>query len=81
VPTSVVITSTAAYVKEYCRKLIEDCGEGGGYILTAEPALIKATLKICGLMMEAAYEYVCTALIRFVARYFRKREDLSLSFL
>ena len=35
VPSTLVITGSPKDVKECCRKLIEDCGKGGGYILTS----------------------------------------------
>jgi uroporphyrinogen-III decarboxylase len=58
VPGSIVITGTAKQVKEECRKLIETCAPGGGYILaggctateTKNPANFRA-------FMEAAREY------------------------
>jgi uroporphyrinogen-III decarboxylase len=34
VPASLLITGTPEDVKQYCRKLIEVCGESGGYVLT-----------------------------------------------
>jgi hypothetical protein len=57
VPTSVVITSPKAHVKEYCRKLIEDCGQGGGYILTGGASIDRGNIENLHAMMEAAYEY------------------------
>ncbi len=58
VPGSIVITGTPKQVKEACRKLIETCAPGGGYILaggctateTKNPANFRA-------FMEAAREY------------------------
>jgi uroporphyrinogen-III decarboxylase len=58
VPASIVITGTPQQVKEACRKLIENCAPGGGYILaggctateTKNPANFRA-------FMEAAKEY------------------------
>ena len=58
VPGSIVITGTPKQVKEACRKLIETCAPGGGYILaggctateTKNPANFRA-------FMEAAQEY------------------------
>ncbi|OGO07405.1 MAG: hypothetical protein A2Y92_02355 [Chloroflexi bacterium RBG_13_57_8] len=58
VPGSVVITGTPRQVKEACRKLIETCAPGGGYILaggctateTRNPGNFRA-------FMEAAREY------------------------
>jgi uroporphyrinogen-III decarboxylase len=58
VPGSIVITGTPKQVKEECRKLIETCAPGGGYVLaggcsateTKNPANFRA-------FMEAAKEY------------------------
>jgi len=57
VSTSLLTTGTPEEVKEYCRKLIEVCAPGGGYILaggatidTGEPENLRA-------MMEASKEY------------------------
>ena len=33
VPSSLVVTGTAAETREYCRKLIDVCAPGGGFIL------------------------------------------------
>jgi len=58
VPASVVITGTPKQVKEACRKLIETCAPGGGYILaggcTATEAKNPANFRA---FMEAAKEY------------------------
>ena len=35
VSSSLMVTGSPQDVKEYCRKLIEGCGKGGGYILAA----------------------------------------------
>jgi uroporphyrinogen-III decarboxylase len=35
IPSSLMVTGDPESVKEYCRKLIEGCGKGGGYILAA----------------------------------------------
>ena len=57
VPTSLLMTGKPAEVKEHCRRLIEVCGKGGGYVLAAganidagDPANFRA-------MMDAAIEY------------------------
>ena len=57
VPVSVMCTGTPKEVKEHCRRLIETCGKGGGYILTAA-----AYMDICNpdnlrAMMDADREY------------------------
>jgi uroporphyrinogen-III decarboxylase len=36
VPASLLVYGTTNDVKKYCKKLIEDCGEGGGFILSTE---------------------------------------------
>jgi uroporphyrinogen-III decarboxylase len=56
-PTSLLITGTAAQVKENCRKLIEDCAPGGGYILTGGAQIDKGNIENLKVMMEAAKEY------------------------
>lgn len=57
VPTSVLSTGTPQEVKEYCRKLIETCGKGGGYILTGASSVEETTADNLRAMMEAAKEY------------------------
>lgn len=58
VPSSLVVTGTPKEVKENCRKLIEECGPGGGYVLTSG-AVGSIHPKIDNLiaMVEAAKEY------------------------
>jgi hypothetical protein len=41
----------------YCRKLIEACGEGGGFILTGGANLDRGRAENLRAMMEAAREY------------------------
>ncbi len=36
VPASLLVYGTTTEVEEYCRKLIKDCTEGGGFILATE---------------------------------------------
>ena len=57
VPTSLLRTGTAKTTKEYCRKLIEVCGKGGGFILTGGAALDKGKGENLKAMWEAAVEY------------------------
>jgi hypothetical protein len=57
VPTSLLSTGTPQEVKEYCRKLIETCGKGGGYILTGASSVEETTADNLRAMMEAAKEY------------------------
>jgi uroporphyrinogen-III decarboxylase len=36
VPSAMLVYGTPEETDEYCRKLIEDCAEGGGFILGSE---------------------------------------------
>jgi uroporphyrinogen-III decarboxylase len=57
VPTSLMITGTPPTVKEYCRKLIEVCGKGGGYILAGGAQVDNGKPENLRAMLEAAREY------------------------
>jgi uroporphyrinogen-III decarboxylase len=57
VPSSMVMTGTSGQVKEICRKLIETCAPGGGYILAGGASIDKGNIENLRAMMEAAYEY------------------------
>jgi uroporphyrinogen-III decarboxylase len=57
VPVSIAYTKTAAEMKEYCRKLIETCAPGGGYILTGGSTFDMAQPENLRAMMAAAKEY------------------------
>ncbi|MBN2320297.1 MAG: uroporphyrinogen decarboxylase [Acidobacteria bacterium] len=57
VPSSVIITGTSAQVKENCRRLIETCAPGGGYMLAGGASVDTADIANFRAMMEAAYEY------------------------
>ena len=57
VPVSLLVTGTPVEVKEYCRKLIEICGKGGGYILSAGASSDEAKLDNLQAMVAAAKEY------------------------
>jgi hypothetical protein len=57
VPSSIMMTGTAKQVKENCRKLIETCAPGGGYILAGGASIDKGDIANLRAMMEAAYEY------------------------
>lgn len=57
VPSSLIVTGSPADVKERCRKLIEDCGEGGGYILCAGCIPDNPKLENLQAMMAAVKEY------------------------
>jgi uroporphyrinogen-III decarboxylase len=57
VPSSLITMGTPADVKAHCRKLIEDCGKGGGYILAGGAQVDKAKPANFRAMLEAAWEY------------------------
>ncbi len=57
VPASLVCTGTPQAVKEYCRQLIEVCGQGGGYILTGGASVDRCNPDNLRAMMAAAKEY------------------------
>jgi uroporphyrinogen-III decarboxylase len=57
VPSSVMMTGTSAQVKENCRRLIETCAPGGGYILAGGASIDKGDMANLRAMMEAACEY------------------------
>ena len=57
VPLSLLVTGTAADTKEYCRKLIEDCGKGGGFILSAGGIADNPKLENLRAMLAAVREY------------------------
>ena len=57
VPISLLCTGTPQQVKEHCRRLIEVCGPGGGYILTVGVAMDKGNPDNLRAMMAAAKEY------------------------
>ena len=50
-------TGTPQAVKQYCRRLIENCGKGGGFILTGGASIEKGNSDNLHVMMEAAEEY------------------------
>jgi len=52
-----VITGTPKEVKECCRKLIETCAPGGGYILAGGASATEAKAENLRALMEAAKEY------------------------
>lgn len=54
---SLLCTGTPGNVKEGCRRLIEACAPGGGYILAAAAAIDEGNPDNLRAMMEAAKEY------------------------
>ena len=57
VPTSLLCTGTPQAVEAYCRKLIEDCGQGGGFILTGGASIDRGNPDNLRAMMKAVEEY------------------------
>jgi uroporphyrinogen-III decarboxylase len=57
VPSSLLIMGKPEEVKAYCRKLIEDCGKGGGYILAGGAQVDRGKPENFRAMLEAAWEY------------------------
>jgi hypothetical protein len=57
VPTSLMITGSPAQVDEYCRKVIEVCGEDGGYILTTGAALDEGKADTTRALLESVEKY------------------------
>ena len=57
VPSSLVVTGNPADMKAYCRNLIETCGAGGGYILSAGAVADSPRLENLRAMIEAVNEF------------------------
>jgi uroporphyrinogen-III decarboxylase len=57
IPSSLVVTGSPVDMKEYCRKLIEDCGPGGGYIMSAGATAENPKLDNLRAMVAACKEY------------------------
>jgi uroporphyrinogen-III decarboxylase len=57
IPASLLVTSTPDVVNEACRKLIEICAPGGGYILTGGAGMNIGNPDNLHAMMDAAKEY------------------------
>jgi hypothetical protein len=57
VPTSMLVTGSPKEVKEYCRKLIQEVGKGGGFVLAAGAMPDNPKLENLQAMMAAVREY------------------------
>jgi hypothetical protein len=57
IPTSIMCTGKPKEVKEYCRKLIETCAPGGGYMLAGGASATETNSDNLKVLMEAALEY------------------------
>jgi uroporphyrinogen-III decarboxylase len=56
-PASLIVTGSPQDVKAHCRKLIEGCGPGGGYLLTAGAVAENPKLENLQAMVQAVNEY------------------------
>ncbi len=57
VPSSLLVTGEPAAVKDYCRRVIETCAPGGGYILAPGAHPENPRLENLKAMVEAVNEY------------------------
>ncbi len=57
IPVTTLCTGTPQAVKEHCRKLIEACAPGGGYILTGGATMDRGNPDNLRAIMQAAREY------------------------
>ena len=57
IPVTKLCTGTPENVKEHCRKLIEVCAPGGGYILTGSATMDRGNPDNLRAVMQAAKEY------------------------
>jgi uroporphyrinogen-III decarboxylase len=53
IPSSLLCTGTPQAVKEYCRRLIDVCGKGGGFILTGGASIEKGNPDNLRAILEA----------------------------
>jgi hypothetical protein len=57
VPSSILQTATPETVKDYCRKLIEEVGRDGGFILSQRSSIDEAKPENIKAMVESAQEF------------------------
>jgi hypothetical protein len=57
VPSSLLQTGTQQEVRDYCKKLIDDIGPGGGFILSPRSSIDEAKPENIKAMIEVAREY------------------------
>jgi hypothetical protein len=57
IPSSLMCTGTPRAIKEYCRKLIDTCAPGGGYLLSGGASATETCPDNLRVLMEAALEY------------------------
>jgi hypothetical protein len=57
IPSSLIVTGDPKGIKEYCRKVIETCKPGGGYILSPGSSAENPKLENLRAIVEAVNEY------------------------
>lgn len=57
VPASVISTGDPSTVREYCKRLLDDCAPGGGYILSSGASVTMAPKENIRAMAEAVEEF------------------------
>ncbi|RJR51133.1 MAG: uroporphyrinogen decarboxylase [Desulfobacteraceae bacterium] len=57
VPAGLILTGTAEEVKEYCKKLIDTAGKGGGYIMAFGTAMDEGKPETIHAMIDLTKEY------------------------
>lgn len=57
VPLSLMVTGTPDDVKAYCKKLIDVCAPGGGYIMDSAASLDNAKAENIRMMIDFTKEY------------------------
>jgi uroporphyrinogen-III decarboxylase len=57
VPSSILQTGTQQDVKDYCKKLIDEIGPGGGFILSPRSSIDEAKPDNIRAMLEFTREY------------------------
>jgi uroporphyrinogen-III decarboxylase len=57
IPSSMIVTGEPKDVKEYCRKLIQEVGKGGGFVLSAGSVADNPKLENLQAIMAAVKEY------------------------
>ena len=57
VPSGLMVTGTAEQVKEYCRKLIDTAGKGGGYLMCNGVSMDEGKPETIHAMVDFTKEY------------------------
>lgn len=57
VPNSLLAIGTPQAVEDYCKKLVDECGDGGGFIMSSAAIIDEAKPENVAVMMKTAREY------------------------